>query len=256
MLCGYLWSVWYHIYPPHTAAHNDASMVVSSSLSYHHIFFQIESTQQETLLLLKNKHATTTAQHLLRTHSLSSPRKSFLNNLDKKKSIVVETLKKINMFVNRMMSRFRVTLLLTQSLSSPRKSFLNNLDKKKSSVVEALQKQYVCKQNDVSIQGHVTTHTQSLLTTKIFSKYSNLDKKKSTVVVKHLKNNMFVNRMMSRCHVTRRFLSSSSSSYEHILTERRGKVGWITLNRPKALNGNVFFNVDSLSLCQKINLTT
>ena len=210
MLCGYLWSVWYHIYPPHTAAHNDASMVVSSSLSYHHIFFQIESTQQETLLLLKNKHATTTAQHLLRTHSLSSPRKSFLNNLDKKKS----------------------------------------------SVVEALQKQYVCKQNDVSIQGHVTTHTQSLLTTKIFSKYSNLDKKKSTVVVKHLKNNMFVNRMMSRCHVTRRFLSSSSSSYEHILTERRGKVGWITLNRPKALNGNVFFNVDSLSLCQKINLTT
>ena len=157
MLCGYLWSVWYHIYPPHTAAHNDASMVVSSSLSYHHIFFQIESTQ-ETLLLLKNKHATTTAQHLLLTHSLSSPRKSFLNNLDKKKS---------------------------------------------------------------------------------------------TVVVKHLKNNMFVNRMMSRCHVTRRFLSSSSSSYEHILTERRGKVGWITLNRPKALNGNVFFNVDSLSLYVK-----
>ena len=35
------------------------------------------------------------------------------------------------------------------------------------------------------------------------------------------------------CH---RLLSASSSSYEFILAETRGKVGLITLNRPKALN--------------------
>ena len=37
----------------------------------------------------------------------------------------------------------------------------------------------------------------------------------------------------------------SSVSYEHILTERRGKVGWITLNRPKALNGTFVVLSDS-----------
>lgn len=30
--------------------------------------------------------------------------------------------------------------------------------------------------------------------------------------------------------------AAASGSYEHILTETRGKVGLITLNRPKALN--------------------
>ena len=47
--------------------------------------------------------------------------------------------------------------------------------------------------------------------------------------------------MISR-HMTRS--ARLFSSYEHILTERRGKVGWITLNRPKALNGTYLRRVN------------
>ena len=39
-----------------------------------------------------------------------------------------------------------------------------------------------------------------------------------------------------RASATRRCLSSAAPTYETILTETRGKVGVITLNRPKALN--------------------
>lgn len=47
---------------------------------------------------------------------------------------------------------------------------------------------------------------------------------------------MFVRRIERSFKLSKNLFSTLKSNYDHILVEKRGKTGLITLNRPKALN--------------------
>lgn len=47
---------------------------------------------------------------------------------------------------------------------------------------------------------------------------------------------MFIRRFQRSFNYSKKNLTTLKNNYDHILTEKRGKVGLITLNRPKALN--------------------